>query len=238
MDGVEVRVATDVGCRRHRVAIGDAKGGSVGGAHTGDGMGECFRRVERQAARQGASKVVVAMEGVNGWARPLDRYIQRRGWQLLNVNNLKLARLKEIFPGPAKTDAIDARKMLQLLALRGKALVGKVVVEEVAVRPVMNDHLRRLTRGRRQLVEEKGRVVRRLQADLQAVWPGLMEITGQIDNRWLLHFLTARRDLRQLVRLREGQVRRIRGVGRRHAAAIAQWQATAAFGPEVEQVQR
>ena len=47
------------------------------------------------------------MEGFNGWARPLDTQILIRGWRLFNVNNLKLARFKEIFPGPAKSDPID-----------------------------------------------------------------------------------------------------------------------------------
>jgi len=31
------------------------------------------------------------MEGFNGYARPLDRLIQERGYTLYNVNNLKLA---------------------------------------------------------------------------------------------------------------------------------------------------
>ena len=42
------------------------------------------------------------MEGYNGWARPLDQQIQQRGYRLLNVNNLKLARFKEIFPRPGQ----------------------------------------------------------------------------------------------------------------------------------------
>ncbi len=33
-------------------------------------------------------------------------------------NNLKLARFKEIFPGAAKTDRLDARKGLELFQLR------------------------------------------------------------------------------------------------------------------------
>ena len=56
--------------------------------------------------------VDVAMEGYNGWARPLDGQVQRHGYQLYNVNNLKLARFKEIFPAPAKSDSIDAHKIL------------------------------------------------------------------------------------------------------------------------------
>jgi hypothetical protein len=55
----------------------------------------------------------VAMEGYTGYARPLDSLIRARGYRLYNINNLKLARFKEIFPGAAKTDRIDARKGLE-----------------------------------------------------------------------------------------------------------------------------
>lgn len=54
------------------------------------------------------------------------------GWRLFNVNNLKLARFKEIFPAPAKTDAIDARRMLQLFQLQDRVPMAKAVLQEVA----------------------------------------------------------------------------------------------------------
>jgi hypothetical protein len=53
------------------------------------------------------------MEGYNGYARPSDSLIRARGYRLYNINNLKLARFKEIFPGAAKSDRIDARKGLE-----------------------------------------------------------------------------------------------------------------------------
>jgi len=239
METPEVRVGIDVGCRQHRVAIGDGAGRVLeefDAAHTRAGLAQFFARVEHHTQRQPTARVVVAMEGVNGWARPLDQQIQQRGWQLLNVNNLKLARFKEIFPGPAKSDAIDARKILELLALRATTPVARTVVQEVTPHTETNDRLKRLTRRRRQLVGEKGRVLGRLQADLQAVCPGLVTITGHVGNRWFLHLLTFRPDLRQLARLRPQSVRQIRGVGGHYAAVITQWQPTAIFGRELEWV--
>jgi hypothetical protein len=86
------------------------------------------------------------MEGFNGWARPLDTQILVRGWRLFNVNNLKLARFKEIFPGPAKSDPIDTRKMLELFELRAHLPLAQDVLQEIAVAPVENDKLKRITR--------------------------------------------------------------------------------------------
>ena len=57
------------------------------------------------------------MEGYNGYARPLDSMARQRGYRLYNLNNLKFARLKEIFPGAAKSDRIDAHKGLELFQL-------------------------------------------------------------------------------------------------------------------------
>jgi len=77
----------------------------------------------------------VAMEGYNGWARPLDGLVQRRHYRLFNVNNLKLARLKEIFPTAAKTDQLDARKGLGLFQLCDHLPLTKRVSQEVDLTP-------------------------------------------------------------------------------------------------------
>lgn len=113
-------VALDIGSREHEVVIGNQSGLLIDHfkiAHDPQGIDCFFDRVERVSA---GGSVSVAMEGYNGWARPLDRAVQNRGWQLYNVNNLKLARYKEIFPAPAKTDAIDAKRILELFAFQGQ----------------------------------------------------------------------------------------------------------------------
>jgi transposase len=109
--------------------------------------------------------------------------------------NLKLARFKEMFPGAAKSDALDARKGLELFQLRDHLPLAKDVLQEVATTPEENDILKRLTRRRRALVRDKGRVLNRLQSDLQAACPGLLEITHEAGNLWFLRFLTSRPEL-------------------------------------------
>ena len=65
--------------------------------HTAAGFGDFFARIEGHAKRH-PYPIAVAMEGYNGHVRPLDSLVKARGWRLFNVNNLKLARFKEIFP--------------------------------------------------------------------------------------------------------------------------------------------
>ena len=126
----QLRVALDIGSKKHCVGIGNAEGGVLEEfeiTHDQAGFDQFFRRVGTHEKDSGW-KVVVAMEGLNGWARPLDQMIQKRGYELLNVNNVKLARFKEIFPAPAKTDKIDTRKILQLMHMREVLPLGKRVL--------------------------------------------------------------------------------------------------------------
>ena len=117
---LEIRVSVDVGSRSHQVAIGLSSGEVLEEfeiAHRVEGFEDFFSRIEKHSHKQGYS-VSVAMEGYNGYARPLDSMVRQRGYRLYNINNLKLARFKEIFPGAAKSDRIDARKGLELFQLR------------------------------------------------------------------------------------------------------------------------
>jgi len=233
-----VLVAVDVGVQRHRVAVavpGDTLTCEFDLDHTPEGFASFFRSVETHT-QGGALPVAVAMEGYNGHARPLDQQVLARGWRLFNVNNLKLARYKEIFPGPAKSDPIDTRKMLELFSLRDELPLAKDVLGEVAVVPEAHTQLKRLTRRRRVLVNEKVRVVNRMQSDLHAVCPGLAEITGTVDNLWFLRFLTCRDTLPKLARVQTRSLMKIRGIGVKYAAIIQAWQRRAQFAPEVAYV--
>lgn len=231
----ELRVSVDVGYRRHSVAIGLPSGEILEEfeiEHRLEGFQDFFSRIEKHNHNKGYS-VAVAMEGYNGYARPLDSLVRQRGYRLYNINNLKLARFKEIFPGSAKSDRIDARKGLELFQLREHLPLAKGVLQEVSGTPQHNEVLKRLTRRRRRLVNERVRVVNNLQADLQAVCPGLLEITSEASNQWFLNFLLSADSLPQLARLRRSTLLKIAAVGRKYASLIEGWQKRAHFGVEV-----
>jgi hypothetical protein len=89
------------------------------------------------------------------------------------------------------------------------------VLQEVLATPEENDRLKRLTRRRRRLVEERGRVISAMQADLQATAPGLLQITKFAGNLWFLNFLTCRTDIRKLARVRRASLLKRCPIGRR-----------------------
>jgi transposase len=164
----------------------------------------------------------------------LDQRILARGWKLFNVNNLKLARYKEIFPAPAKSDNIDSLRMLELFRLRQSLHVARDVLQLVIAAPPENDKLKQLTRRRRQLVNDKVRLIARMVAALQALCPGLLELTGAVDNVWFLSLLTARADLRKLPGLRSTTLRGLPGIGKKYAALIKTWQKEALLADDAE----
>jgi transposase len=104
---------------------------------------------------------------------------------------------------------------------------------QVVAAPPEHEQLKRLTRRRRPLVNDKVRVVNRLQSDLQAVCPGLLEITGAVDNLWFLRFLTCREELPKLARLHRSSLLDIVGIGQKYADAIQGWQRQAHLAPDI-----
>ena len=116
----ELLVSVDVGCYRHAVAIGLSDGQVLDEFEVDydrDGFKTFFDRIDQQEQAY-ELPVLIPMEGYNGHARPLDRLVRARNYRLFNINNLKLARFKEIFPAAAETDVLDPRKGLELFQLR------------------------------------------------------------------------------------------------------------------------
>lgn len=235
----EIRVSLDIGCRHHFVAVGLTDGRLLEEfeiSHTKAGFESFFKKISHHEA-QHKLPVSIAMEGYNGYARPLDQMIRARNYRLFNINNLKLARFKEIFPGAAKSDVIDARKGLELFQLRDHLPLAKDVLQEIAPTPIENDQLKRLTRRRRRMVNERVSVINSLQADLHAVCPGLCDITKDVSQVWYLNFLASiKSNLTELSHKRLGTLMKIKGVGKTLVQKILPWQQQACFGPEVELV--
>ena len=233
---VELQIGIDVGSLNHSVAISDNFGNIIKEfeiTHTQKGFDNFFKIVEKEAKRANAI-ISIAMEGYNGWARPLDSQILKRGYKLYNVNNVKLARFKEIFPASAKTDAIDARKIVELFSLQKHLPIAKKVLQEIKLSDDVNQKLKKLTRRRRQLVNEKVAISNRFSSDLQAVAPDLKAITKSIDNLWFLRFMTLRDDIRNLARVRESSILGVKYLGAKTLCIIQNWQKGATFSDELE----
>ena len=76
---LELRVSVDVGYRRHSVAMGLSSGEVLEEFeidHRPEGFHEFFSRIEKHHKKKNCP-VAVAMEGYNGYARPLDSMVRQ-----------------------------------------------------------------------------------------------------------------------------------------------------------------
>jgi transposase len=232
----ELNIGIDVGSVNHAIAISDDQGNILQEfeiSHTSQGFTSFFKTIEKISHSHRAT-VSIAMEGYNGWARPLDGLIQERGYRLYNVNNVKLARFKEIFPGAAKTDQIDARKIVELFALQKHLPASKKVLQEIMPFDDINTKLKKLTRRRKQLVQEKVALISRFSTELQGVAPDLKLMTTAVDNLWFLRFVTLREDIRDLIRVHSSTILKIKHLGPMKIALIQAWKEQATFSPDLE----
>lgn len=129
-------------------------------------------------------------------------------------------------------DRLDARRALALMQLGEHLPQARRALQEVHAPTPENAMRKRLTRRRRALVDEKGPVLARMQGDLRAVCPGLLAITADAENRWLLNLLRHGDDLTKLTPLREKTLLAIPAIGVNYAALIRQWQGQAQFSHE------
>ncbi len=85
-------------------------------------------------------------------------------------------------------------------------------------------------------MNERGRLLSSLQADLQATCPGLLEITRDAGNLWFLNFLTCRKGLTKLARIRRASLLKVPAIGTYFADAIQAWQRCAFFSHDARLV--
>ncbi|MCZ6803656.1 MAG: transposase [Proteobacteria bacterium] len=97
----------------------------------------------------------------------------------------------------------------------------------------VEQQLKRLSRRRRRLVDERTRYINALQADLRGLSPGLIDITKDVGNVWFLNFLASATDLHQLARRKEASLLKIKQVGKRYVRNILAWQASAIFSDDI-----
>jgi transposase len=234
----ELQIGIDVGSINHAIAISDNQGNILKEfeiSHSNKGFDSFFQIVDKLSTKHHAN-INVAMEGYNGWARPFDALVLEHGYKLYNVNNVKLARFKEIFPAAAKTDSIDARKIVELFSLRKHLPIAKEVLQEVKPSDTTNAQLKKLTRRRKQLVEERKAIANRFGSDLQAEAPDLKATTSSVDNLWFLRFITLRDNLVSLSRLHRNSIESIPYLSFKNVEKIIAWQKDARFTKSIEYI--
>ena len=125
---------------------------------------------------------------------------------------------------------------MELVRLQGSLPRSREILQEVSELPEEHRMLKRLTRRRRQLVDEKVCLLNRMQSDLQAVSPGLADLVEYKDGVAFFRFLSCRNRLEQLKSIRKESLLKIRGIGKSFTGKFQAWQKKACFSEEASYV--
>lgn len=182
-------VGIDIGKSFHLVAVGNDLGQpevfSV--ANTPAGRAELITRL----AKTGGCRV--GLEQIGGWVGPLDQQLMSAGHRLVTIHPLRLARARDLFGQPHKTDQKDALTLLSLMQYSRRGLVSPEQAKQL--RPVIGltpqlGQLKQLVRHYHQLSSQHQQLSNRL-GQLIAVWlPALKEIFSGITGLGCLGLLS------------------------------------------------
>ena len=131
-------------------------------AHNLAEMTETMKELKSLQKKQKA-RLSFVLEGKNGYSNPLDRLLLLAGFTLYNVDNYKLKRFREAFPGEWRDDNRDALMLSKMLHLKEhiNSKQEKVFAQITTPSPV-TESLKLLSRHQQILIDEKVRLTNRL----------------------------------------------------------------------------
>jgi transposase len=180
-----IDVGIDIGKHSHVVAVSrdEAQPEIFSIDNTPAGRADLIGRLAGAASdAAGTNGCQVALEQVGGWAGPLDQQLISAGHRVVTIHPLRLARARELFGQPHKTDQRDA---LGLMFLLKQARLGLVSAQQAKqLRPVIGlteqlQQLKTLSRHYHQLSGQHQQLANRL-GQLVSVWlPALKQVFCQ-----------------------------------------------------------
>ena len=137
-------------------------------------MKEIMRQLE-DLEKSKKAHLSFALEGKNGYGNPLDRLLLLKGFTLYNVDNYKLKRFREAFPGEWRDDNRDALMLSKMLSLKEHIDSGQEKIFVPIERPSkVTESLKLLSRHQQDLIAEKVRLTNRLGKKLLEISPELL----------------------------------------------------------------
>lgn len=135
----------------------------------------------------------IAIEQVGGWSSPLDYQLLEDNHRLFTIHPLRLARARELYGQPEKTDSQDARFLALLLKQAQLGIIPEIGEKSIfKVLPMDKTYreIKQLSRHHWRLSKDYTRVKNRLVQLLISYNPGLKEIFSLWDGKACLKLLS------------------------------------------------
>lgn len=135
----------------------------------------------------------VAIEQVGGWASPLDYQLLADGHQVFTIHPLRLARTRELYGQPEKTDVRDARFLALLLRQAQEGIIPELTdksIYEVLPMESIYRQIKQFSRHQGRLSKDYTRIKNRLNQLVFSYHPGLKEVFSLWDGKACLALLS------------------------------------------------
>jgi transposase len=212
----EILVGIDVGADGHQVAIQAPDGSLIDElyiVHQHDNFDVLIKRLQALVDTHRA-RVVVGIEGCNGYIAPFDQMLVAAGFEVLNINPTRLYHFRRLYGAPYKNDSHDARLITGYLKARGLLNLGDP--ERRSLLPIktgsdIHKRLRLLSRYLDELIREQTRVRNRLTKRLKEYCPELVALAKQVNRKWLLILLAHCSSIQSLQVMTVEEIKKLQG---------------------------
>lgn len=209
----------DIGKSSHHMVILDEKEDILYQRkipHNLSKMKEIMRQLE-DLEKSKKAHLSFALEGKNGYGNPLDRLLLLKGFTLYNVDNYKLKRFREAFPGEWRDDNRDALMLSKMLSLKEHIDSGQEKIFVPIERPSkVTESLKLLSRHQQDLIAEKVRLTNRLGKKLLEISPELL-LLGKLKNKKMIALLAKYPDLSRYHKITLKMLLTVSGIGKTQA---------------------
>lgn len=161
-----------------------------------------------------------ALEGKNGYSNPLDHLLLKEGFTLYNVDNYKLKRFREAFPGEWRDDNRNALMLSKMLHLKDHINSKEEKVFVQITKPSwVTESLKLLSRHQQVLIDEKVRLTNRLGKKLLEICPELLNL-GKLKYQKIITILARYPDFSRYSKITLKSLLKIPGIGKKQAPSL------------------
>ena len=219
----ELSGGIDIGSEFHHVVVIDEFGKVLYDKQVLHRFSEFHLAVSelKETERRTGGRISFGLEGKNGYGAPFDRILGENGFNLYNIDNLKLKQFRNTFGAEWKTDRRDAKMLAKLMSLKARLNgEGDKVFIPIKKTPVLHEKLKVLSRHQQTLIDEKKRVCNRLRKKLLEICPGILDIFGEVEAKTLLRILIRYPNFSRYSKLTREKLLRIKRIGKVIAGKI------------------
>lgn len=212
----------DLGSSKHYIIIHDNDGKEIMNEeieHKFSNFNETILKF-KEIEKENNIKLMIGMEGKNGYGKPFDNLLMLNGFEVYNVSSTKLKDFRSIFGSDDKTDERDARMIAILLKNTDLLKSGKEKpFEKMKTTTIENEKIRILSRYQISVIDDRRRETNRFTKKILEFCPKLLDL-GNLRNITVLKFLEKYPDVSKYKKIKINQILKIKGIGNSTAKKI------------------